>query len=419
MVAPKYMLVDKDLIKSLVRGAYDIQTLRIQMGNRIAGNFRSRVGVKPGQSEEEAEEEGVDVSVLKVLREEYKKIMDGVKVFPRAATFKGTPLINNYTELSLLAQYMELEKSEEAHFRRLETALNGNVPIWDEFMINVTGLGHTIAGIIVSEINIVEAKYPSSLWQYAGLGVERDGKGTSKKLIHLHDIRYKKACDRTLAKKEQDLVDFYLKKNKELTEEEIPKIELLMTWAKWSDDKVVTAEEKESIKHLIETLPKDLPLGVRRGIQYNPFLKTKLMGVLAGSFIRMGLVNRKVAKKDKDGNVVMKNGEPIMVAEKDANGDSIPIYDQCSKYVKIYLDYKNRIKNMPAHKDKSKGHRHQMSLRYMIKRFLVDLYVAWRTLEGLPVATEYSEGKLGMKHGQGASDSRSTTPDVVALDRPE
>jgi hypothetical protein len=34
----------------------------------------------------------------------------------------------------------------------------------------------------------------------------------------------------------------------------------------------------------------------------------------------------------------------------------------------------------------------------MIKRFLVDLYKAWRPLEGLPVAPEYSEAKLGLKH---------------------
>jgi hypothetical protein len=34
----------------------------------------------------------------------------------------------------------------------------------------------------------------------------------------------------------------------------------------------------------------------------------------------------------------------------------------------------------------------------MIKRFLADLYVAWRTLEGLPVAPPYSEAKQGHVH---------------------
>ena len=41
---------------------------------------------------------------------------------------------------------------------------------------------------------------------------------------------------------------------------------------------------------------------------------------------------------------------------------------------------------------------HNMAVRYAVKRFLADLYVAWRTLEGLPVATEYSVGKLGIVH---------------------
>lgn len=41
-----------------------------------------------------------------------------------------------------------------------------------------------------------------------------------------------------------------------------------------------------------------------------------------------------------------------------------------------------------------------MAIRYMIKMFLKDLWVAWRTLEGLPVTPDYAEAKLGMKHGE-------------------
>jgi hypothetical protein len=179
-----------------------------------------------------------------------------------------------------------------------------------------------------------------------------------------------------------------------------------MNWAKFIDEKALTAEEHASIAELKATLKPDLPLGVRKGIKYNPLLKTKLIGVLATNFMRSGMVIEKEPERDKDGNVKMKDGVPVMIARKDAEGDSIPIYAQCSKYVKQFIDYKNRIKRMPAHKDKSKGHRHQMALRYMVKRFLVDLYVAWRTLEGLPLATEYSVGKLGMVHNHGAEDAR-------------
>jgi hypothetical protein len=53
---------------------------------------------------------------------------------------------------------------------------------------------------------------------------------------------------------------------------------------------------------------------------------------------------------------------------------------------------------MDAHKEKSKGHRHNMAVRYMIKIFLIDLYNEWRSLEGLPVAPTYNEAKLGKVH---------------------
>jgi len=32
--------------------------------------------------------------------------------------------------------------------------------------------------------------------------------------------------------------------------------------------------------------------------------------------------------------------------------------------------------------------------------FIIDLYKAWRKIEGLEVHTPYSEAKLGLKHGR-------------------
>ncbi len=96
-------------------------------------------------------------------------------------------------------------------------------------------------------------------------------------------------------------------------------------------------------------------------------MKTKLIGVLAASFLRAG----------------------------------------DNPYSKIYRDYKHRLENNPKYLEVKdpvenkgrKGHRHAMALRYMIKMFLLDLYTNWRRIEGLPVTVPYHEGKLGMKHG--------------------
>ena len=96
---------------------------------------------------------------------------------------------------------------------------------------------------------------------------------------------------------------------------------------------------------------------MRDSITFNPFLKTKLVGVLAASFLKAG-------------------------------GD----------YSKIYNDYKHRLESRDDWKEESKGHRHNAALRYMIKMFLADLYNVARPLAGLPVAPTYQEEKLGRKH---------------------
>jgi hypothetical protein len=281
-------------IKIMVRGAYDIQKLRIMMGNRIVANFKAKLGQKPGMSEEELEE--AEKTILASLRASYRKITDGVTTLPRQASFKGDEVISSYTELVLVDQYLSLEQQEDKQFSRLKNVLK-DFPIYNEFLEGIYGVGPAMAGVIVSEINIHAAQYPSSLWKYAGLDVAGDGKGRSRKKEHLEESEY---------------------------------------------------------------INKDGETATKMGITFNPFLKTKLVGVLGSSFIKQSPT-------------------------------------KC-QYRKIYDDYKHRLENMPAHADKTKGHRHNMAVRYAVKRFLADLYVAWRTLEGLPVATEYSEGKLGIIH---------------------
>jgi hypothetical protein len=285
-------------IRVMVRGAYDIQKLRIQMGNRIVANWKAKLGQAPSATEETLDE--AEKNLLDNLRESYKKLADGVATLPRQSTFKGDELISTYTELVLIDQYIGLEKQEATQFSRLGNVLK-DFPIYNEFLVNVHGVGPAMAGVILSEINIHAAEYPSSLWKYAGLDVADDGQGRSRRKEHLVESTY------------------------------------------------IDADGVEQKKN---------------GISFNPFLKTKLVGVLGSSFIKQSAA-------------------------------------KC-QYRKIYDDYKNRLENSPAHADKSKGHRHNMAVRYAVKRFLADLYVAWRTLEGLPVANEYSVDKLGIVHHKAA-----------------
>lgn len=104
-------------------------------------------------------------------------------------------------------------------------------------------------------------------------------------------------------------------------------------------------------------------------LTYNAFVRTKLLGVLAPGMLKAA------GKSPAD-----------------------------HPYAKRYYEYKTRLSNHARQQDKKTArtplHIHRCALRYMIKRFLVDLYIAWRTQEGLTVHPEYAEAKLGYTHGQ-------------------
>ena len=280
---------DRENIKTMVRGFYDLQKLRMQMGNRVVGNFKAKLGQEPGESEDELSPDAK--LILNNLRASYRRITDGVKRVS-IKNFKGDAVIGDYADFILAQSYFDIEASETRGFNSLEKLLD-DFPIYTEFLKDIRGVGPAMAGIIISEIDITKAEYPSSIHKYAGLDVVK-GEGRSRKKHHLEESTY------------------------------------------------IDKEGKEQKK---------------MGITFNPFLKTKLIGVLGTSFLR-----------------------------------------SASEYREHYDNYKNRLENAQAHKEKTKGHRHNMAVRYMVKRFLIDLYVNWRTIEGLPVAKEYSEAKLGIVH---------------------
>lgn len=295
--------MENSAVKTMVRGAYDLQKLRISVGNRVVGNFRAKLGQAPGKKAVDALDEDAK-KLLADLKRRHRRIADGLAKAPPTAAFPGDEVISDFTAFALVAQYVELERVEAGHFKRLETVL-GEFPIYTEFLAKVTGIGPAMAGVLISEFDIEKARYPSSLWAYAGLDVGPDGLGRSRREEHLVKKSYKTA----------------------------------------------KGDDKE-----------------RNSITYNPFLKTKLMGVLAASFLRSG-----------------------------------------SEYRDHYDAYRHRIESDPArtitdkpgrHTDQTwtKQRRSDAAKRYMIKMFLCDLYKRWRRLEGLPVEPTYHEAKRGRPH---------------------
>ena len=277
---------DKTVVRNLTRGAYDLQKLRIETGNRLVANFRTRLGIEPGEEADEDEQ-----AILDQVKASYKRITDGVAEVTARRKYDYDYIITDYVALRLVDRYMNLLREETRTFRDIERALEG-LPIYEEFLLDVTGLGPAMAGCIVSELDPHKAPYPSSFWKYCGLDVV-DGEGKSRKKEHLVEQEY-------------------------------------------------VVQETGEVK-------------TKMGLGYNPFIKTKLMGVLATSFLRSG-----------------------------------------SEYREMFYDpYRQRIDTDPSHEEKSDGHRHQMALRYMIKQFLIDLHMTWRYIEDLPVSQPYHVKKQG------------------------
>lgn len=278
-------------LRAIVRGTYDLQKLRIQTGNRIVANFKVKLGIEPGESEDKADKKAK--KILKQIRMTFDKITDGCATIPSSRQFRPEGIISEYTELVLIAGYFDLMRHEKVHFESLRKVIHQE-PLWRLYLKDVKGCGTAMTGVLLSEIDITKAKYVSSLWKYAGLDVADDGRGRSRRKEHLVEYKY---------------------------------------------------------------INKDGEEATRQGITFNPFLKSKLTKVLGGCFLKAG-----------------------------------------AEYAKIYRDYKCRLENHPIYKDVSIGHRHNMAIRYMVKMFLVDLYVNWRGLEGFPVNKSYQEAKLGHVH---------------------
>lgn len=302
------------MLRMMVRGAYDLQKLRIQMGNRMVINFKAKLGMDTTKPEAESDDQAM--LILKKLRADYKLLGTAVSKIkfpnPKAA------LISSLSEWSIVDSYERLLEAEETAFKAMGKHLK-TIPIYKNYLADIKGIGPAMAGVIISEIDITKARHRSSLYCYAGLDCGDDGKGRSRRAEHLVVVKYK--------------------------------------------DK--NGDEKE-----------------RNSITFNPFLKTKLTGVLGPSFLRANneryrkvyddYKHRYMSRWDALPEDVKKSGPKAVCKAMEERGESII----------------------------TPGHAHSMAIRMMVKMFLSDLYEAWRAMEGLPVSEPYPVAKLGMAaHG--------------------
>lgn len=388
---------DNTIIRSMIRGGYDLQALRIGMGNRIVANFKSKLGLtQDGMSERQLAKQ--EKAVLDMLRTDYKRITDGVILegeeavyskIPTEKQFKGGEIISSYAELVLVEGYMNLLKDEETGFKRLQKLLL-QVPIYTEFLEKIEGMGPQMAGVLISEIDIHAAEYPSSLHKYAGLdvikiGVYTDEAGKEHRIPAWQVSEYYAVEDRD----PNEPMIMHGKYHVKLVDEGRSRKEHALV------NRTYTNKDGEE--------------ATRRSITFNPFLKTKLIGVLGGSFLKVGTytVDGKKMGALRREELAISLGFKVDKESDLDKGDQVTAfllsrgYDvviERGEYGQIYDDYKNRLEQNPIHKEKTPLHRHNMAIRYMIKMFLNRYYNEARRLEGLPIAPTYAEAKLFLEH---------------------
>lgn len=300
------------IIRKMTRMAYAVQELRIATGLRVVAQFTERFSDArvPNDTEDQDAIDRERDKLLKRIIESYTRVTDGIVAGARNKLYKFDNILTNETELWFVESYMDILKQEEAAFKRLGKALD-RFPFYAEYLSKIRGVGAAMAGVIVSELDPCRAKYPSSFWRYAGLDV-----------VTVEDKETHQTRQEGRSRREQHLVQ-------------------------------------------IEYTDRNGETKTRRGLSYNPWLKSKLLAVLAPSFLRA----------------------------KNAH------------YTKVYQDYKNRMMQRPELQDNKaiKAIAHKRALRYMIKIFLIDLHMSWRAHEKLEVTVPYHEAKLGLTHGRDPS----------------
>lgn len=295
--------------------------------------------------------------------------------------------ITDNNEYTLVESYMNLRDAEKAAEKVVDKYVK-NHPMYEAFFEKVLGCGVAMSGVCLAYLDPYKARHVSSFFRYVGVDSVQDTDSDGNKLFYPMGGNKKDKLIEKLVYTDEFGEHYFgkVKRFDELDEngkpifkgEEgqrvFPEPAFDSATGEQIYEFVATGEEYKGLvmrlehgrrkgdTEMFKYINKEGQEAWKRGITYNPFVKTKLLGVLAGSFIK---------QKNKENAV----------------------------YRLVYDDYKNRLLQIEAQKPeedrKSAGHIDAMAKRYMIKQFLRDMWVTWRNLEGLPVDDPYEVAKLG------------------------
>lgn len=385
----------KQQIRCLIANVYDLQKLRISAGNRLVQSFYLQLGVAPSTSPDDVDKE--EKKMIDRLKAEYNRITDAVAENNKSIKAnikalresdedgKRLTLIRNDQDFKLVESYTLLLKAEEESTKSLDKYVKQH-KLWDAFFADIKGCGTLMSAVCIAYLDPYVAKYPSSFFRYCGMDTVQDEDKEGNKLYLekidgvVTGIKVKEAYgyynnegqyfgkvqatdnlsdDGFLLFKGEDGGLYEQRQlSKVVDGQEMLIFEEIESGKEYVGDVVVSQHGRRmGDTEMVEYTDAEGNRRLKRSITYNPFVKTKLMGVLTGCLI-----------KAKD-----------------------PVYS------KIYYDYKARLDNSPRYEGYTPAHKNMMAQRYMIKQFLRNLHTEWRNLEGLPIYEPYEVEKLGNK----------------------
>ena len=389
----------KEQIRCSISSYYDLQKLRIGAGNRLVASFYAQLGVTPSTKDEEGKVTKPDEldkeskTFLDKLKKDYSKITDAIvenqgtikKQIKDFEKNNGLTYIKNESDYRFVRSYMLLLDSEEDMIKIIDGYVKSH-PMWEAFFEPIKGCGTLMSAVCLAYLDPYKARHVSSFFRYAGLDTVRDTDEKGNLIYITQDGKFNKVVEKyhyedsdgitvEVNEKDVDVSDVFDEVRMSYVctfrgntiykkydfKGDLPMYEYIsgeLVGESYVGNVFISEHGRRKGDTVIqEYVDKNGEIKTKRGISYNPILKTKLMGVLTGC--------------------LMKAKDPT--------------------YTAIYYDYKSRLENNPKHAGKSLAQRNMMAQRYMIKQFLRNMWTTWRNLEGLSVDNPYEVEKLGNK----------------------
>lgn len=198
----------KFIIRNLLDNVYDIQSVRIAMGNRLVASFREaglipetakqrsireRAAGKGGtvaddvdiEDEEDAAAKEDEKWLTKILQEQkgvatlYAEKYNSKGSIAAAIREMNSVNIFIQTELDYKAveMFTRVKKDEESMTALLSKQVVKH-PLWNAFFKDVGGCGPLMAAVCIAYLDPYKARWPASFWRYCGLDVIVDENGT-------------------------------------------------------------------------------------------------------------------------------------------------------------------------------------------------------------------------------------------------